>query len=149
MKFILSFVAVIAATLSLTACPSTPTTPGAPPSPSPVAPVVCSLEQSLSGGLAKAAGDYLNCQPAGVALLQADLLTSIGKVNLCATLTAKRSMKGPIGNLLCPMAVSAAQSVLTDQVTGKIPAKYLCDPTAAVGNIAQVFSNVCTQYVTF
>lgn len=124
--------------LVLCSCSSTPT---------PVAQVACSAETALSGALAASVATTLQCS--NLAAVQADLLAVLGKANFCAQLpaasAAKKSYKGAIGNLVCPIVVNSVLGV----VNSKIPAAWGCVITQAPGTIGGLLTTACESNVSF
>jgi hypothetical protein len=108
---------------------------------SPVGPVVCSVEQTVSAALAASTATALQCS--NLAAIQGDMLTAIGKANLCAQTASK--VKGAIGNIVCPVVVTSALSL----VASKIPPAWGCAPTVNPGTIGAVLTTACQNAIPF
>lgn len=130
--------------LSLSACSSTSTAP------TPIVAAGCAVETSVESALSASVATALTCS--NTAAIQADLATAIGKANLCSqSVPATPAIKvmqakpqGVVGNIVCPLGVSAVMSL----VTGAIPAAWGCAPGASVGTLSVVLTAACTSAVT-
>jgi hypothetical protein len=95
--------------------------------------VGCSVETEAAQALSQAIAKGLAC--ANIAQIQSDLLSVLGPVDLCST-TSK--FKGPIGNVACPLAVSAAMNLLNKAV----PSSWGCMINNTDG-LSQTLTSAC------
>lgn len=142
MKLSMSFIAAL--TLALGACTS-PSAPTPVPVPSPIVTVGCQVETSVVQALASNVATTLTCS--NLAAIQTDMQAALGKANLCAPSTEaqKGKLKGVVGNMVCPMAVGAALSM----VATKIPAGWGCAPGSNPAGLGDVLTAACNKAVTF
>jgi len=111
----------------------------------PIGPVVCSLEQGVASAMAGSVANSLNCT--SVAAIQADMLSALGKANLCQQAvppTAGGHKKGIVGGIVCPLAVDAALGLLV----AKVPAAWGCSTQSATG-LGAALSAACAGVVPF
>ncbi len=139
MKMFLAAVAMLA--LASCTSPSPGPTPTPSPIPGPIIAVGCSVEQAVTSALTASVATTLNC--ANLAAIQGDMMSVLGKANLCPTASAKP--KGVVGNLVCPLAVDAAMGL----VTNKIPVAWGCDPHATVATLSATLIAACNKVVSF
>lgn len=149
---------LISAFLSVFSFGCTPTAPTAGAVMSPIKAVGCNIETAVSTGFANAVAAALTCS--NVSAVQTSLQTAFGNANLCvaqasvdlakkaaleAKVSGKPALKGIIGNIACPMAISAAMGYLT----ATIPAAWGCSASAttSAAAIATALTTACETAV--
>ena len=82
---------------------------------------VCQLEQGVATGLSTVVASTLSCS--NTSQIQTDILGALGKANFCTQTTTTSSffhheqkLKGPIGDIVCPTAVSSVMALLQNKV---------------------------------
>lgn len=106
-----------------------------------VTPVVCAVETSAASAISTQVASALTCT--NTAAITADVLSALGKANLCSTpVSSSKTLKGPIGDLVCPIAVTAVLGL----VAGKVPASWGCSG-ASTSNLGTILTNACEQNV--
>ncbi len=112
--------------------------------------VICSLETAVTSAMSAAIATNLTCS--NLPAIQGDIMNVLGKANFCtqvapdlASVQAKAKMKamGPVGNLVCPLAIDAALGL----VTSKIPTAWGCSPSATVDGLSQLLTSACEKAV--
>ena len=88
------------------------------PSPSPVVVVGCQVESSMVSSISAALAIQGQCAHADV--MSNDMMTWLGKANICAQSTG---LKGPIGDAICPIAVQA----ILNGIGQRMPPTWGCD----------------------
>lgn len=123
----MKYVLLAICSLFLFSCSSAPVNPG------------CAIETYAANAVSSAMASAMSCSNPGQ--IQADLLAALGKANLCsvAVQKLKTAPKGPIGNLVCPMAVQYAVSL----AASKVPASWGCSPGASVQNLSPALIQAC------
>lgn len=120
---------LILTALFVMSCSSAPVNPG------------CAIEQFAASAVSSAMAKAMACTNPNQ--IQSDLLSALGKANFCSqvpvAMKKKGAPKGPIGNLICPMAVSAAVKL----AAGKVPAAWGCSPDATVASVAPILVQAC------
>lgn len=110
-----------------------------------VQPVVCTVEQSAASAIAAGIGTALSCT--NLPQIQSDLLGALGKVNLCSMASSakmmKHHLKGPVGNVVCPIAVEAAIGL----GASKVPASWGCSANTSMSGLSAVLITACEQVV--
>jgi hypothetical protein len=111
-----------------------------------ISPVVCSVESSVAGALAGGVASALSCT--NTAQIKSDILGALSKANLCSTSTAAKALtasplQGPVGDLVCPLAVGAAIGLLSN----KVPASWGCAPGASTAGLATTLTSLCEAAV--
>lgn len=98
----------------------------------------CQVETVATNAMASAVAMAMSCS--NVSQIRADIQSSLGKADFCSV---SNKPKGPIGNIVCPIAV---QSVLT-LVATKVPSSWGCSPTATVKNLGETLTLACQAVV--
>lgn len=110
-----------------------------------VKPVGCAVEQSAESAISAAVATSLSCT--NLSAIQTDITAAIGKLNLCtvndAACQVKHHLKGPVGDVVCPLAVSGAMGLLANA----IPQAWGCSPSASLSGLASVLTKACTSVV--
>lgn len=112
------------------------------PVPNPLPAIGCSAETAITSGVAASIATALNCT--SLISIQGDIQAALGKANLCqaaAPVAGSKKLKGPIGDLVCPLATSAVSAILT----GKIPASWVCDPSAKIADVSLLLNTACSK----
>lgn len=133
-------------TLFITACTSSPTpAPSPAPAPAPTPGFGCSAETAITTGLASALASAANCTHPDV--IQTDFQSALGKINLCSQVvpvSGKPALKGPVGDVVCPLAVGALIPLVTSKV---LPATWGCDPSAKLADASALLSAACSKAI--
>jgi len=110
----------------------------------PIKDVGCAIESAVTGSISQVVATSLNCT--NQAAVQASLQSAFGNANLCATASmAKQASlksdrpKGVIGDLACPVAVSAAMGFLSNQV----PTTWGCSVGATASALSAALVAAC------
>lgn len=102
--------------------------------------VGCNLETSAAAAISQGIVKQLSCT--NQAQIQSDLLGYLGAANLCSS---TNSLKGPIGDVGCPLAVGAVMGAINNV----IPSTWGCSPTASTAGLASSLTKICEQSVSF
>lgn len=106
-----------------------------------VQPVVCAVETSAASALSTQIASALTCT--NTAAIQSDILKSLGKADVCSTTVASfKSLKGPIGDIVCPIAVTAVLGLVSD----KVPASWGCSATST-STLGTLLTTACENNV--
>lgn len=106
-----------------------------------VEPVVCAVETSAASALSNQIASALTCT--NTAAIQSDILASLGKANVCSTTVASfKSLKGPIGDIVCPIAVTAVLGLVSD----KVPSSWGCSATST-STLGTLLTTACESNV--
>lgn len=133
--------------VSFIGCTSTPTL-------SPIADAGCQIETAVSSGIGTAVASALNCSNASA--VQASLQAAFGNANLCAQQAAVSAAQaqakaqgikpqGVVGNLACPVAVSAALGYLTNAV----PSSWGCSSGTTMSAVSTAVIAACQSAIPF
>ena len=101
---------------------------------------VCNQETAALTSISQSIAKTLTCS--NVAQIQTDLTAVLGNVNVCKWLPAPSTglkLTGPIANLFCPIASSAAVGFLTQS----IPSKWGCTATAEASAMQAALTSIC------
>lgn len=131
------------------------TQPAPAPGPNPIVNVGCQVESDLSAAFAATIAKTLTC--ADQSAIQSDVLNLLGKANLCASSmnqlklegkvhgSADGKLKGVVGNIVCPIAVSAVMGA-----AGKaVPTAWACAPGTDGNALSAALTTTCTALVTY
>lgn len=115
------------------------------PTPNPLPAIGCSAETAVTSAVAAAVGQALNCT--NLTAVQGDIMTLLGKSNLCQAATpaasAKKGLKGPLGDIVCPLVLQSLSTV----ITGQIPAAWGCDPSAKIADASAMLNAACSKAI--
>jgi len=112
------------------------------PGPSPIQVIGCSAETSATSALAAFIGMQGVCS--NLSAIQGDIQSYLGKANLCAAAVVpatSKGLKGPIGNVICPLAVNSVLGV----IGSKVPATWGCSVQDAPS--AAALSAACSKAI--
>jgi hypothetical protein len=114
----------------------------------PVQQVGCDIEKAVTTSFASGVGAALTC--GNIIQIQADLQKAFGNANLCSGMTTTTSKDakavhtmGIVGNLACPVAVSAALGFLSNS----IPANWACSASASASTLGTTLVTLCETAV--
>lgn len=110
----------------------------------PIQTAACDIETAVSNGLASSVASALSCT--NTAAIQTSFLTALGNANFCpATSSAqsKVSVKGAVGNIVCPLAVSTILGFLSNSV----PSSWGCSASTDAGSLSTALTTACEAIV--
>lgn len=106
-----------------------------------VKPVVCSIETTAVSVVSSSISGALACT--NIDVIKADLTKAFDKSNLCTAAPAPIAngvkVQGVVGNIVCPLAVGAAMSLIGIS----IPPAWGCDPKSSLSGLATVVTAAC------
>lgn len=106
-----------------------------------VDPIICAVETSAASALSTQIASALTCT--NTAAIQTDVLASLGKANVCSTTVASfKTLKGPIGDIVCPIAVTAVLGLVSD----KVPSSWGCSATST-SSLGTLLTTACESNV--
>lgn len=107
--------------------------------------VGCSVESSVTSVLASTVASSMSC--VNLSVIQSDMQSAMGKANLCSVNSnanqLKAHLKGPVGDVVCPIAVQAALGL----VGTKVPQAWGCSPSASTSGLATLLTSACIKVV--
>lgn len=95
----------------------------------------CAIQDTIVSSLTDTAVEALQC--ANKDVIKADITKALGSANLCESTT-----QGPVGTILCPLAVKA----VTDLFQSKIPDTWGCKISDG-SKLAQFMTDACIKVV--
>ena len=95
----------------------------------------CEVQKTIAAGLSSAVAKALECSNAEQ--IQADILSSLGKANLC-----EQTTQGPVGDILCPIAVQQ----VTALIGSKVPVSWGCK-LSDTSSVSQTLLAACKSVV--
>ena len=104
---------------------------------------ICADETKAIAALAKSIATTLTCS--NVPAIQTSLTAALGNVNVCAWVPASASpavkfhAMGAVGNLVCPIASSAAVGFMTNT----IPTAWGCTAVAEANAMQSALTSIC------
>lgn len=108
----------------------------------PLASAGCSIENSFIPAATATVAKAFNCSNS--AAITASIQSVTGNVALCSTAAGMSArMRGPIGNLACPLAVNAVMGFLT----APLPPAWGCSVPAQANSLMTVLTTACEAAV--
>lgn len=103
----------------------------------------CQVETYAANAIASSLATAMGCT--NLNQIKSDLMSAMGKANVCSATSAKhrRAPKGPIGNIVCPLAVQASLQL----AASKVPSSWGCSPDATVANLGSTLTMACEAVV--
>jgi hypothetical protein len=100
----------------------------------------CNEQTAILKGLSGSVANSLNCTAPDE--IQKSLTSAMGNVNLCKYVPQPQAgmpMKGIVGNIVCPIAVSTAIGFMTSA----IPKEWGCTVTGAADKVQVALTAIC------
>jgi len=100
---------------------------------------LCPLGKSTAASVSVAMGGMLQCKR--IDLIQSDLEAKLKSTGVCKEADGK--MRGPVGDIACPIVVPIAIGMASKLV----PTKYGCELTELKDNAASILTKACQGVV--